>query len=948
MNLKLLKSKLYEEIIDDFNKNKDVYMFYLSPIIFKLKTKDFSNYKYSLFSKIKNKELTTFKHYKLNKYLKKDYEKDLRTIIKIVFKSNYIDKNNKYALFHIKKILSRKTKLCYINLIYRLLTDINKIPGGAGFFTDVYNKFTFKSFDLPKDKLTKLYYKYYDNFKSTIFKGYANDDDFVNSTIIKITYPDTDINEIISNIYTIYIRNNIIGYDDIKSNLKIIITDNFIQSYKMLNSYNYSINFEELFKDIYTHNINFTASINKLLYTESPVLYQSDNSITKIELENEIFINSYKSLYELINQFDIFLHNKIQIIFGYYYNLILYDYITIFNISNDKIPQFSNFKEYSNIFNDENKLYYTAFIIFYSYIYNLNALNTYINENKFFNKSQITYDEYLKNRELIDRIITSIDKDIIETYDKLYDNKYIYNSSILNLELNDLINIYIYKKFIITNNIIFTNTDELEHANYSILLKLYMKANCDYLLLIISKFNITSYSNIIYHNITHVLKFFQIYSKLYMNLGYNNSISSDEINNYMIKNLNQEFHNFKHFNITTKEYIDVSVVDIYNKYHKFIQDIDNFLSINTDLKIKNLELFKKLIYETSIKDFEYYINGGILSEDIISYTFPPNSDKILNIQKEIIIIIILRIKEFNIAEIREYTDKYDLLSSTQETNFKDLYELYEKIIKLYNNFLTDINISKIIESIDIDREKFLIYYTQEKLESFNTNISKLKEKLRSETFDSEFYNLKSKIINTYNTYLYKVAMNKTIESIDIESIDIDRVKFLIYTQEKLESFKTNISKFKEKLRSEIFDLEFYNLNSKIINTYNTYLYKVAMNKTIDEIKKITLDKKIIQDIKEFKAKASGDEYNKVIVAYNNSIIDLNKTIIKSIDIITNMKHLEQSSNEINKEINKEIMKYNREISNYEQQKKGGNSQLQNDKLELLLSNIYKNIKLISI
>ena len=150
MNLKLLKSKLYEEIIDDFNKNKDVYMFYLSPIIFKLKTKDFSNYKYSLFSKIKNKELTAFKHYKLKKYLKKDYEKDLRTIIKIVFKSDYIDKNNKYALFHIKKILSRKTKLCYINLIYRLLTDINKIPGGAGLnfnFKENFNKATKKAYE---------------------------------------------------------------------------------------------------------------------------------------------------------------------------------------------------------------------------------------------------------------------------------------------------------------------------------------------------------------------------------------------------------------------------------------------------------------------------------------------------------------------------------------------------------------------------------------------------------------------------------------------------------------------------------------------------------------------------------------------------------------------------------------------------------------------------------
>jgi len=911
MNLKLLKSKLYEEIIDDFNKNKDVYMFYLSPIIFKLKTKDFSNYKYSLFSKIKNKELTTFKHYKLNKYLKKDYEKDLRTIIKIVLKSDYIDKNNKYALFHIKKILSRKSKLCYINLIYRLLTDINKIPGGAGLnfnfnkayvsaaskASNLYNTYLKSAskplFDLPKDKLNKLYYKYYDkyydNFKNTIFKEYANDDDFV--TTIIITYPDTDINEIITypdtDIYEII--NNIIGYNDIKS--KINITDNFIKSYKMLNSYNYSINFEELFKDIYTHNINFPASINKLLYTESPVLHTYNNTKHfELENENKIIIKSYNDLYKLINKFDIFLHNKILIIFGYYYNLILYDYINIFNISNDKIQQYvqiesENIKEYSNIFNDENKLYYTAFIIFYSYIYNLNALNTYINENKFFNKSQITYDEYLKNRKIIDRIIKYIDEDIIETYDKLYDN--IYDSSILKLELNDLIEIYIYKKFIITNNIIFTNTDELVNANYSILLKLYMKANCDYLLLIMSKFNITS--NKIYNKITPVLQFFKIYSKLYINLELNDSISNEDINNYMIENLNQEFHNFKHFNITTKEYIDASVVDIYYKYHKFIQDIDNFLSINTDLKIEKLALFKNLIYETNIKKFKDYIDDNINGFEINTFDIPPNSDKILNIQKEIINIIILRIKEFNIAEIREYIEKYDLLPSTIKQIFKDLYKLYEKIIKLYNNFLTDkiINkiINKIIESIDIsklDSETFLIY-TQEKLEPFKANISILKEKLRNKTFDSEFYNLKSKIINTYNTY-------------------------------------------------------------------NTYLYKVAMNKTIDKIKQITLDKKILQDIEEFEAKASADEYNKVIVAYNNFIIDLNKTIIKSNNTITDMKYLEQSSNEISKEdeINKEIMNYNKEISINEQQKQGGNSQLQNDKLELLLSNIYKNIKLISI
>jgi hypothetical protein len=311
------------------------------------------------------------------------------------------------------------------------------------------------------------------------------------------------------------------------------------------------------------------------------------------------------------------------------------------------------------------------------------------------------------------------------------------------------------------------------------------------------------------------------------------------------------------------------------------------LSINTDLKIEKLASFKTWIYEISIRDFEHYINDGIFDKDINTYDIPPNSEEMLNIQKEIINIIILHIKEFNIAEIREYTDKYDLLLSTQTTNFKDLYELYEKIIKLYN-LIELIDISKIIDIIE------LIY------------ISK-----------------------------------------------IDSVTFLIYTQEKLEPFKANISKLKEKLRSETLDSEFYKLKSEIINTYNTYLYKVAKNKTIDEIKKITLDKKILQDIEEFKAKASADEYNKVIVAYNNFIIDLNKTIAKSNVIITNMKHLEQSSNEISKEneINEKINNYNRTIytilDTYHQ-KLGGNSQLQNDKLELLLSNIYKNIKLISI
>jgi hypothetical protein len=926
MNLKLLKSKLYEEIINDFNKNKDVYMFYLSPIIFKLKTKDFSNYKYSLFSKIKNKELTTFKHYKLKKYLKKDYEKDLKTIIKIVFKSDYIDKNNKYALFHIKKILSRKTKLCYINLIYRLLTDINKIPGGAVLnfnfkenFNKVYvsaaskasNLYTYLNiaskplFNLPKDKLTKLYYKYYDNFKNTIFKEYANNDDFINSNIlIKI---DIKLNQYITiddNIINkIYIQNSIIDNE--------IISKKFKKSYNMLNSFNYSINIENIFEGIRDKSMIKIASINKLLYNPSDILYgnyanKTIENITFDDINIMNIITSYNELYNHIKSNNDDPNTYLSLIFRFYYNLILYDYIKLFNI---KEEEYSKYQlqisiDYSEIFTNsqkqikcinedcktfDNTKYYTAFIIFYLYIYNLNILNTYyINENTLFNKTSITLDDYFKNKKIIDKLITHVDYYIIETYDKLYVDEYIYDSFEQYLHLNDLIELYIYKKFIITENIIFNVKNDDKLVNYSLLLNLYIKTNIRYLNLIISKLNdklghLENVDNKTHKNISKYISYLNkiigIFNIEDINLS-NIPDNIDNLDNYLSiikeeqkKQLIEKFSEYTHY----KEYIQNSnynkfiiYFDSYNKYYKFIQDIDNFLYIDKSLKTDKLDEFKLLIYNAS---------------EFLSYL--PTDNMIETRQKEIINIIILRIKEFNITEIREYTDKYDLLLSNQTTNFKDLYKLYEKIIHIY---------------------WYIIF-----------------------------------ILDT----------NKIIKLIDISKID-KTVNFLIYTQEKFDTFNNNISKLKEKLRNETFDSEFYKLKLEIINTYNTYLYKFAMNKTIDKIKQITLDKKILQDIEEFKDKASGDEYNKVIVAYNNSIIDLNKTIIKSNDTITNMEHLEQSSNEIskedeiNQEINKKIMNYNREISKYKQPTQGGNSQLQNDKLELLLSNIYKNIKLISI
>ena len=137
MNLKKFKLDSYNKIIDDYNNNQDIYMFFLYPLILKLKTKDFKDYKYSIFLKLKNKQPVPFKEYNtIKKYTKKNLDKDIQTIIKCIFSSDYIDKNNIYAIYYLKKHLSTKkqTSVNLINLLYRLLTNVpTKITGGGIF-----------------------------------------------------------------------------------------------------------------------------------------------------------------------------------------------------------------------------------------------------------------------------------------------------------------------------------------------------------------------------------------------------------------------------------------------------------------------------------------------------------------------------------------------------------------------------------------------------------------------------------------------------------------------------------------------------------------------------------------------------------------------------------------------------------------------------------------------
>jgi hypothetical protein len=152
MNLKKFKLDCYNKIINDYKNNQDIYMFFLYPLVLKLKTKDFKNYNYSIFLKLKKKQQVPFKEYNvIKKYTKKNLDKDIQTIIKCIFWSDYIDKNNIYAIYYVKKHLSTKKQsaINLINLLYRLLTNAPTIiTGGAN---GILSFFGFNKFIFDKD-----------------------------------------------------------------------------------------------------------------------------------------------------------------------------------------------------------------------------------------------------------------------------------------------------------------------------------------------------------------------------------------------------------------------------------------------------------------------------------------------------------------------------------------------------------------------------------------------------------------------------------------------------------------------------------------------------------------------------------------------------------------------------------------------------------------------------
>ena len=260
MSLKDLKSVLFKDINEDFNKNKDAYMFYLYPLVFKIKTKKFDEKCYSLFSKIKKEKVKKFDFYKINKYLKKDYCNDIKIILKTIFQSSYLTKNNEYALDYIKKLTKKPSTMKYINLIYRLLSDVKdnkkanniKMEGGGGDDDDVVRcgclARLMQYMGLRKSKsMRKTPVRGNSPLIVTAQLGYLNNN--------KCPYDNDDIKKQIDNEIIPILKKNVI--DD--NNFNSIVKD-YIETLNIKNIEDYDIIFNNIMPEFDDTKINIFVS----------------------------------------------------------------------------------------------------------------------------------------------------------------------------------------------------------------------------------------------------------------------------------------------------------------------------------------------------------------------------------------------------------------------------------------------------------------------------------------------------------------------------------------------------------------------------------------------------------------------------------------------------------------------------------------------------------------
>ena len=919
MNFKLLKRKLYEEIINDFNKNKAVYMFYLSPIVFKLKTKDFKNYKYSLFSKIKNKELAEFKTYKLKKYLKKDYERDLKTIIKIICKSDYIDENNKYALHYIKKLVKKPSKLCYINLIYRLLTDINKKTGGGLYISNIISKY-FKSTEKPieesveNDTLKKLilYKEKFNSFEIKTMKNIIKkikskyeDKSYKFYKYITSNYNKNNIENFFSTIdifdYNSHILKNfihsynsiIIIYNEYLIDLKHIITTSNINYYKdaiftindhtNINEKAYNAHITEYNKLISSYtsdkseetlsykpeiSIFIELLVNKIDYEQSILLTKTidlinKNSDFKDYLLNYIDIKNYfeKNINDPINNYNIIIN---------IYNLYLLEYY--YNEISNKLYTYT--KEYTSVRDNQTSTSEKIQASYQEYIQSKNIYNKYRENDGIIRSYYSSINDNSISSDYIQQynsIIQLLNQDINSNFDnniiKLLFNKIIEDNS-MQEEMQEFDEIY--KQFNYLNTEIFNpNIYNYYHTIYEYI----SNADTKITIKIISAFY---YSFILY-------KIFKMNSnddidkyKKKINLSIYDKIDKDiiKLNSDHLNNSIYALHLYYYLNdyftiltdITYEKYISAKkfVIDLITTIHNKYANENQYLNFYKQLNIDNFILFN-----SNYPNINYayiliiYIQFNIKYLDEIKKHISEQNDEINIIQiilNDINESLKLNDKILNIPLDNKELTKYNIQTKIDILikNTK-IFSQFDYIIKLENiEYKNAINDSLQLLHINSVIEKIL-----------HSTESRLQQNYRNHFL---LHIIKPNLADSKDFYLFLTnIIQKTDVSVSayITNINTTNISNTEY-YDLLVSFNKYLVDYYLKYYIKKLHLE-YSKNEFSYNYKNLRLSIIELNKTFS--KKQNIEKKILDHKLSFN--------NTEIDNYNNQIKIIN-AVLKSI------------------------------------------------------------------
>jgi hypothetical protein len=890
MSLKDLKSVIFKNITDDFNKNKDAYMFYLYPLVFKIKTKQFDDKCYSLFSKIKKEKVKKFDFYKMNKYLKKDYSNDIIIILKAIFQSSYLTKTNEYALDYIKKLTKKPSTMKYINLIYRLLSDVkdSKKTGGLGNVEEDIKAFLEKNevsfimknpdniqesdktlnFDKPTkeddirttDALYKLFIKIV-NYDKVYSKIRSND-----HTNIHLLKKDKNIDkdddmDIIEKSKTYNLKNQNLHKleldDDNDDNLKIIIFKIYelTKSLKInlddLDDYNFQTNKEQFtyminisrIQNYYNIILDYLNSINTLYdkkYIENFFIKTTDNNSSFMlfnyifERDNDIIINNDNGIYFDLKQIIIYINR----IYNKEYNIP-----NVF-ITKMIIQIFFSIICYKT--NGDIKFYIDNITLYLKHLHYLYTNNKSL--------ALLSYSMFLLNN-----CINTLKYHSLEITN--YDINSTVNNKLFSIFNNEIINNAIYSEIFYYNK------------NYDIRLKYIRNNNESYDVLYLYTFYYYNLKNFNFNynflnNILLYLKNYIIYFKyLYYNIPYYyddfklaKSISLLYFKLLFIEIIFKNTFN----NPTTKTDIIASI----NKIISIINDIGTYNNIN-DL----YNLFYKYIFNGSNTIFNLQIKNELSNIiDIIT-----NINKI-KYQDELYKYLYTIREQYKLIDSRVILgDNNTLIKETKDP----------KKIMYKNTILNTLNLF---------------------VEKYHNNIKDCINKLLSLFTDSKFLNQK----NCYNKDIYTLLKKINIEIETIVDINIyylssdllslnyknnyyklfDDLKKL-FTNNLLCDYENNIeydNEAKKKLKIEIMT-EFYSLLKisryyyeigNIIANYLSFIFNEKREALISENIRL-YDDDIIILLTKYNNKNPEDKlifkYEKIPLDNNNnikSILNINK------------------------------------------------------------------------